>query len=112
MPKAFKVVVDDKDSGLWIVYDGEPRVVVSPVNNTGWRKVSVCFVGSDEADLIGEGLLKDFEEYLSKEHHMKQNNDIRWRWKRTTIGHPSEGIAMHEANVRQYKMEPVMEDNS
>ena len=107
MQEAFKIVVNNEEDGLWLVHEGEPRICVSPVNKAGWRKVSVCLVGPDETAMIGKGLLKDVEEYLTKEHHMKQNNDIKWRWKRTTIGHPSEGIAMHEANVRQHQLVPV-----
>ena len=107
MQEAFKIVMNNEENGLWLVYEDEPRICVSPVNKAGWRKVSVCLVNADEHELISNGLLKDVEEYLTKEHQMKQNNDIKWRWKRTTIGHPSEGIVLHEANVRQYHLVPA-----
>ena len=110
MQEAFKIVVNNEEDGLWLVHEGEPRVGVSPVDKAGWRKVSVCLVGPEEAAMIGKGLLKEVERYLTNEHLMKQNNDIAWRWKRTTIGHPSENIAMHEANVRQHKLVPVGEE--
>ena len=110
MQEAFKIVVNNEEDGLWLVHEGEPRVCVSPVDKAGRRKVSVCLVGPEETTMIGKGLLKEVEQYLTNEHLMRQNNDIAWRWKRTTIGHPSENIAMHEANVRQHKIVPVREE--
>ena len=110
MQEAFKIVVNNEEDGLWLVHEGEPRVCVSPVDKAGWRKVSVCLVGPEETTMIGKGLLKEVEQYLTNEHLMRQNNDIAWRWKRTTIGHPSENIVMHEANVRQHKIVPGGEE--
>jgi hypothetical protein len=105
MQENFEIAMNNEE-GLWIIHQGEPKIVVSPVNNAGWRKVSVCIVGDNEAEVIGGGLLKEVEKYLVENHAMKQNNDLRnWRWKRNTIGHPSDNIVLHEANVRQVEVE-------
>lgn len=83
---------------MWLVYQGEPRIVVSPPNKTGWRRVSFLFTFVETSKEIKQALTQ-IENYLIEKHNMKQNNDLRnWRWTKTQFDRS--GFTMYDANVR------------
>lgn len=95
MEKDLEVIVDDEIAGIFITYQGNPIVVISTVNEQGWRQVLVD--GSEFEPPYKE--LKSIERFIIEELNMKQNNDARnWSWKEEKL--PFTNKKLFSVNLR------------
>ena len=97
MQKKIEKVVNDPLSGMMLTYDGEPLIIISPVNHAGWRKLS-CMLPKE---ISVNKFLNEVQSYVTEELNLYRNNRMEhWRWSNETIEEEHNSFTLYSINLR------------